>query len=58
MVIKFNYDKTGDIIAIDSNTGKKVGEIRTMGNDMKELETKKELIEKAKKMMEERKHPR
>lgn len=58
MAIKLDYDKNGNIITVDSETGKKVGEVRTMGNDIAELEEKRLLREKAKKMIDERKHPR
>ena len=49
--VKIDYDKNGNIITVDSETGKKVGEIRTMGNDIAELEEKRLLREKAKKMI-------
>lgn len=58
MAIKFDYDENGNVITVDSKTGKKVGEIRTIGNDVAELEEKRLLREKAKKMIDERKHPK
>ena len=58
MAIKLDYDKNGNIITVDSKTGKKVGEVHTMGNDIAELEEKRLLREKAKKMIDERKHPK
>lgn len=38
MATKFGYDKYGNPICIDTNTGEKTGEIVTMGNVLKKDE--------------------
>ena len=58
MAIKLDYDQYGNIIAIDTDTGNEIGSVGTMGNEMAEIEEKRKLREKAKNMMEEKKHPK
>lgn len=58
MATKFEYDEHGNIITVDPKTGKKTGEIGTMGNVMAEVEEKRKIREQAMKLLEERKkHP-
>ena len=40
MAIKFERDKKGNLIAVDTTTGKKVGEISTMGDETKKEKKK------------------
>ena len=40
MAIKFERDKEGNLIAIDSETGKAIGNVTTMGDDIKQETTK------------------
>ena len=51
MPTKIEYDEHGNVIGVDSETGKKIGEIRTMGNDISEIEEKRKLREKAKELL-------
>lgn len=58
MTTEFKYDERGNIITVDPETGKKDGEILTMGNVMAEVEEKRKKREQAKKLLQERKeHP-
>lgn len=58
MTTEFKYDDRGNIITVDPETGKKDGEILTMGNVIAEVEEKRRMREKAKKLLQERKeHP-
>ena len=58
MTTEFKYDDHGNIVTVDLETGKKDGEILTMGNVMAEVEEKRKKREQAKKLLQDRKeHP-
>lgn len=40
--IQFKRDKEGNLIAFDSETGKAIGNVTTMGDDIKQDTTKKD----------------
>lgn len=50
--IKIAHDENGKVVAVDTETGQSE-EIRTMENLLSEVEERRKLREKAKKMMEE-----
>lgn len=35
MAIKFERDKAGNLVAVDAETGKKLGTVSTMGDEVK-----------------------
>ena len=55
MATKIGYDKDGKVVAIDSETGQKDA-IGTMENLISEVEERRKLREKARKLLE-KKHP-
>ena len=41
MAIKLERDENGNVIAVDKDTGKKVGSVHTMGDEQKSTKKKK-----------------